>query len=168
MSELFELCVSEVLSNEGGFQANPADRGNWRGNKLIGTKYGISARAFPKIDIINLTSEDAKELYYDYYWKPSNLTGINNPEIILQIFDFGVNSGKRLAIRKAQRLARVKPDGIVGKITSRAINNYCGDFLKDYQHARKVYYEYLADKYPKSYKWSLRGWLKRIKYTKLF
>jgi len=167
MSKLFEACVSKVLDNEGGFQKNPADRGNWRGNKLIGTKYGISARSFPDVDIINLTIDEAKNIYQKYYWERLNLEGINNPEIILQIFDFSVNSGKSLAKRKAQRLAKVKADGIIGKITTKAINNYCGDFLKDYKHVRKVYYEYLADKYPNRYKWSLNSWLKRIN-KKLF
>ena len=167
MSELFELCISRVLDNEGGFQNNPADRGNWRGNKLIGTNYGISARSFPEVDIINLTMDQAKNIYHKYFWERLNFEGINNPEIILQIFDFGVNAGKRLAIRKAQKLAQVKADGIIGKITTRAINNYHGNYLKDYKHVRRVYYEYLADKYPKSYKWSLHSWLERIK-TKLF
>jgi len=167
MYELFELCVSKVLLHEAGFQRNPADRGNWRGNKLIGTKYGISARAFPNEDIRNLTVQRAKELYYRYYWTPLNVEGINNAEVILQILDFAVNSGKGLAIRKAQRLASVKADGKIGNITRTAINNYCGNFLRDYKHTRKIYYEYLADKYPNKYKWSLNGWLQRID-TKLF
>jgi len=167
MSELFKICVIQLLNNEGGFQADPKDRGNWRGNKLIGTKFGISARAFPDVDIVRLTIDGAKDIYYRYFWERLNLEGINNPEIVFQIFDFAVNSGKGLAKRKAQRLAKVKPDGIIGNITTKAINNYCGNFLKDYKHTRKIYYEYLADKYPERYKWALNGWLKRIE-TKLF
>jgi len=168
MTALFEACVAKVLDNEGGFQNNPADRGNWRGNKLIGTNFGISARSFPKVDIPNLIMEEARDIYYEYFWKKLNLEGINNPEIVLQIFDFAVNAGKSLGVRKAQRLTKVKADGTIGEITTQAINRYCGDFLKDYKHARKIYYEYLANKYPKSYKWSLKGWLIRIEHTKLF
>ena len=168
---LFHECVEVILDNEGGFQNNPNDPGNWVGGFrtgiLVGTKYGIAAKFFPDVDIKNLTRHDAADLYYEYYWKRMNLEGINNPEIVLQIFDMGVNAGKANAIRKAQRLAEVKPDGIMGDVTKKAINNYCGDFLFAYKHARKVYYEWLAENKPWAKKF-LKGWLNRVEETRLF
>ena len=58
---VFERCLKVVIRNEGGFQAHPSDRGNYRYNEntgewdLVGTKYGIAARFFPHVDIANLS-----------------------------------------------------------------------------------------------------------------
>ena len=168
---LFDECIKVVLKNEKGFQNNPNDPGNWIGGfhvgRLVGTKYGITAKFFPDVDIKNLTPERAKQIYFNHYWKPMELEGINNPEIVLQIFDFGVNIGKRLAIKKAQRLAEVDDDGICGAETTHAINQYCGNFLSTYKHVRRIYYEWLAEKY--SYQREFfEGRLKRVEKTKLF
>lgn len=168
MSELFNKCIEIILKNEGGFQNNPNDSGNWVGGfktgKLVGTKYGIAAKFFPDEDIKNLTIERAKEIYYDSYWFKMNLEGIRSHEAVLQIFDFGVNAGTRRSIKKAQQIALVETDGYVGKQTIEAINNYKGDFVKDFKHTRRVYYENLADRKPNN-KGFLDGWLKRVDHT---
>lgn len=168
MSELFNKCIEIILKNEGGFQNNPNDSGNWVGGfkigKLVGTKYGIAAKFFPDEDIKNLTIKRAKEIYYQKYWLKMNLEGIKSHEAVLQIFDFGVNSGTRRSIKKAQQITLVKTDGYVGKQTIEAINNYEGDFVKDFKHTRRVYYENLADR-KKNNKGFLGGWLKRVDHT---
>jgi lysozyme family protein len=164
---MFEKCIEVILRNEGGFQKNPIDSGNWVGGyktgKLVGTKYGIAAKFFPDEDIKNLTIERAKELYKERYWNKMGLYGIDN-EIALHIFDFGVNSGPRTAIKKAQRLAGTLADGVFGNMTMKAINNYDGDFLEDYKDVRRNYYRYLADRRP-SQNVLLKGWLNRVEHT---
>ena len=169
---IFNECIEVILNNEGGFQRNPDDPGNWVGGfrvgRLVGTKYGIAAKFFPDVDIPNLTREQAKQIYYDHYWKRlGRIREINNPEVILQIFDFGVNAGVRLAVKRAQKLAGVASDGRLGPNTVAAINHYCGDFLWAYRHDRKVYYEYLSEKYTWA-KTFLSGWVFRVEHTKLF
>lgn len=159
MSENFKKCVQIILKNEGGYVNDPVDPGGE-------TNYGIAKRWYPDLDIKNLTIEQAEEIYYKNYWQKMKLDLIENINIALQIFDFGVNAGTSKAIKTAQQLAMVNQDGLNGINTSGAINNYMGDFVKDYKHARKVYYEYLADKNPTSKKF-LNGWLKRIEHTKL-
>lgn len=164
---LFNKCIEVVLKHEGGFQNNPNDIGNWVGGyktgKLVGTKYGIAARFFPDEDIKNLTKERAKVIYYNYYWLPMGLDGICRDASALEVFDFGVNAGKSRAIRTAQRLCGVTADGVCGDITRSAINNYDGDFVKDFKHARRVYYEYIASKRDNSV--FLKGWLNRVDTT---
>lgn len=59
--------------SEGGWQANPEDKGNWTGGKvgvgeLKGSKYGISAATYPNEDIKNLTPERAKEIFRTDWW----------------------------------------------------------------------------------------------------
>ena len=157
MTELFKRCIEIVLKSEGGYINHPTDPGGE-------TKFGIAKRFFPDEDIKNLTIERAKELYYQKYWLKMSLEGIECHEAILQIFDFGINAGTRNSIKKAQQIIMVKEDGCCGSQTRVAINNYEGDFVKDFKHVRKVYYEFLADRNPEL-KVFVRGWLKRIQHT---
>lgn len=87
----FENCVAEVLGEEGGYVNNPADPGGE-------TKWGISKRAFPNVDIANLTREAASALYKTHYWDPLaqfNLSGLYKKVA----FEAAINQG----------LTRVKP-----------------------------------------------------------
>jgi len=166
--KLFNKCIEVVLLHEGGLSMSKSDLGNWVGGyktgELKGTKYGIAARWFPDEDIINLTIDRAKTLYYLYYWLPMNLDGICRDASSLEIFDFGVNAGKGRAIRTAQQLVSTVKDGMMGPNTRSAINQYDGDFVADYKHARRVYYEYIATKRDNHV--FLQGWLNRVNKTK--
>ena len=56
----FEDAFARLIGNEGEFDDSPKDRGNWTGGaigvgELRGTKYGISAAAFPTLDIKAIT-----------------------------------------------------------------------------------------------------------------
>ena len=154
--DIFNKCMEVVFKHEGGYVNDPDDYGQE-------TNFGVAKRFFPNEDIKNLTKERAKEIYLYYYWLPMNLEGICNELSVLHIFDFGINAGKRRSIRTAQRLCDVKADGIVGAITIKAINNYKGHFAKDFAHARRVYYEYIATK--RNNQKFLRGWLNRVDST---
>lgn len=157
--ELFDKCIEVVLKNEGGYVNHPADPGGE-------TNYGICKRYFPDEDIKNLTKKRAKKLYFDNFWKPMSLWDIINPEIILQIFDFGINAGKRRAIKSAQKIVNVAQDGICGKMTTNSINEYPDNFLEKYKIERRYYYTNLAKRKPEL-KVFLRGWINRIDKTKL-
>ena len=164
---LFNKCIEVVLVHEGGYQCNPNDLGNWtesnRTGQLKGTKYGICARYFPLLDIKNLTVAKARDIYHLHYWLPMNLDGILNELSALHIFDFGVNAGKRRAIRTAQNIVGVKADGICGRITTRAINEY-NNFVEDYKNVRIQYYKSIAERDPQN-KTFLKGWLNRVDNT---
>ena len=150
----FKNCIPIILKHEGGYVNNPNDPGGE-------TNFGISKRSFPEIDIKSLTPEKAADIYYHFYWLPMKLDKINDENIQLELFDFGVNAGKSRAIKKVQQLCKIKQDGIIGQQTIEAINIYPGNFLKDYKHARRVYYEYIANRNTKL-KVFLKGWLKRV------
>lgn len=161
MTPLFDRCIRVVLRNEGGFQNNPADSGNWTGpnrtGELVGTKYGIAARFWPEEDIPNLSEERAKYLYYHYYWKPMGVEWLPD-EAALHIFDHGVNAGKGVAIRMAQRMVGVDADGRIGPVTRRAISAY-QTFVEDYKQERRAYYTAVARGKNAAF---LQGWLNRV------
>jgi lysozyme family protein len=172
---LSERCIDVVLRNEGGFQDNPNDPGNYVNGVLKGTNFGIAAKYFPSEDIKNLTRERAVELYLKYFWEPMNLEGINDDELVLQIFDFGVNAGRRRSIRLIQGIVNAEPvDGICGPITKGRINSFkpITKVQQDgkeieytaidlFREGRKHYYIDLANRNP-DLDVFLQGWLNRI------
>ena len=70
----FEQAFAIVVGHEGTFCAERRDPGNWSGGavgkgELRGTRFGISAAAYPTEDIANLTCAAAERIY------PSRLLG---------------------------------------------------------------------------------------------
>ena len=61
MAELFETAVDFILSVEAGLVNDPSDPGGL-------TKFGISQRAYPDVNIRDLTLDGAKTLYRKDYW----------------------------------------------------------------------------------------------------
>jgi lysozyme family protein len=121
----FEKAIQYVLSEEGGFQSNPKDKGNWTGGaigkgELRGTKFGISAASFPNEDIRALTRERAIQLYRQRYWEAAHCE-VAPPQVRLALLDAAVNCGVGTAVRWLQTAAHVDPDGIVGLNTRMAL-----------------------------------------------
>lgn len=82
----FDSAVEFVLQREGGYVNNPKDRGGE-------TKYGISKRSYPDLDIANLTPEQAKEIYRKDFWQAIDGDNIADPKAALVAFDAAVNHG---------------------------------------------------------------------------
>ncbi len=152
----FDYCIKIVLKNEGGYVHDPDDPGGE-------TKYGITKRQYPDLDIKALTVKEAADIYHKDYWFKMNMYLIIDKDSALQIFDMGVNAGPYRAIRISQQICRVDEDGIMGPVTAGAINNYDG-FVMDYKHARRVHYEFIAARRPSLRKF-LKGWINRVNHT---
>jgi len=86
----FEVAVDFVLAREGGYSNDSDDPGGE-------TKYGISKRAHPNVDIANLTIEGAVSIYFHEYWKP--LEHIEPSSMRFLVFDSGVQHGVARALR---------------------------------------------------------------------
>lgn len=74
-----------VLDHEGGYVNDPKDPGGE-------TKWGISKRYHPNLDIKNLTPEQASDIYYNEYWVPGKCSSLDHPLSVVQ-FDTCVNMG---------------------------------------------------------------------------
>lgn len=123
----FDEAFQRVLGEEGGYTADPADRGNWTSGvigqgMLKGTKFGISAFAYPGEDIQNLTVERARQIYLRDYWGPAGCDAVPDP-VKLPLFDTAVNSGVRGSIKLLQRAVGASPDGILGPRTLQAVQS---------------------------------------------
>ena len=110
----FATAIDRVLGIEGGYTPGlPGDPGGE-------TKFGISKRSYPNLDIKNLTREQAVSIYHNDFWLP--LHADQMPTVLaFQAMDFAVNSGIQTAIRKLQACLGVADDGHWGPVTQAAV-----------------------------------------------
>ena len=145
--------IDKVILREGGLVDHPADDG-----KI--TKYGISQRSYPDLDIRNLTKEDAADIYFrDFYQRP-RLDLISDHPVWSQVFDFGINAGMSRAVKLLQILVDSPADGGLGPNTAKALFSYNGNLCLEYYEGRVAYYERLVERRPKL-KVFIRGWKNR-------
>jgi len=167
MSEYFEKAFAETIGNEGGYVNDPADPGGE-------TQWGISKRAYPDMNIVSLTIRDAKAIYFHDYWDKLNLENLNSYLIAAEIFDTAINTGRRTAIRIAQRALNylgedLTEDGLIGPVTLAALNKWTAKderalfvCLNGFQF---MHYYSITQKRAKSKRFA-RGWTKRIQQYK--
>lgn len=109
----FDRFIDRLLSHEGGYVNNPADPGGE-------TKFGISKRSYPKVNIRRLTREQAVAIYRRDFWERSRADDLD-PALGFQLLDAAVNSGIDQATRWLQRAVGVADDGIIGPVTLGAL-----------------------------------------------
>jgi lysozyme family protein len=153
----FDEIIDDVLKSEGGSKVtkDPSDPGGT-------TKYGISQRAYPDLDIENLSEKDAKEIYYNDYWIPSKASQV--PAQIREIyFDMVVNFGRRGAVKVLQQACNGKNsydiavDGGIGPATLGACKNLEPERLRAY---RVLKFANIVIKKPSQEKYWF-GWFRR-------
>lgn len=161
----FDAAFRLTVGEEGGYDTNPKDRGNWTGGvvgvgELRGTKYGVSAAAFPRLDIKNLTLAQARALYARNYWA---LAGCDRlPEgVDAVVFDAAVNHGVNGAIRLLQRAVGVFQDGIIGPVTLKAVDDIGpSQVISRFRGVREAFFRAAAANNPNEAE-DLNGWLNR-------
>ena len=160
----FERAFKRTIGHEGGWVNNPNDPGGE-------TKYGVTKRDHPDLDIANLTLEQAKGIYFAEYWLPLGAKDLADEDVACKVFDIAINCGTRKAIEILQRAINfltpredeVAEDGSVGPVTIAAANALDPDLLllalrgEQYQHYRSLI---RSDKTTR-YETFARGWLRR-------
>ena len=150
----FNEIIEKVLEHEGGYVNDPKDLGGE-------TKYGITKRFYPDVDIKNLTIEQAKEIYRKDYWDRNRVESL--PQNLWHIyFDMCVNMGKRTAVKVLQRAAvnkgrDIEVDGGLGPATIGALKGVELDRVRAF---RVKYYVDLITARPEQEKFFL-GWFRR-------
>ena len=140
--------LERCLGHEGGYWDDPVGGP---------TKWGISQRAYPELHIKDLTIEQAAWIYIKDYINPLGL--YNYPSGIgFQLFDFGVNSGPKTAIKQLQQALGLKDDGIVGPKTRARLAETSDSDLVMLILAERL--EFMAD--CKNFLANARGWNRRI------
>jgi len=124
--EAFEQAFAIVIGNEGGYTANAADPGNWTSRRCgvgecRGTNWGISAAAYPQLDVRALTVAQAQEIYRRDYWDRTGCSRLP-PPLALLVFDAAVNNGVERAVCWLQAALGISQDGVIGPAVLAAIN----------------------------------------------
>lgn len=120
----FDRAFDLVLGHEGGYQNRYSDRGNWTSGKVgvgerKGTKWGISAMAYPDHDISRMDVHEAKAIYLRDYWNP--VMPQLPPGVAFECFDAQVNTGR--GVKFLQMAVGTRADGIWGPASKRALES---------------------------------------------
>ncbi|HLW69392.1 MAG TPA: glycosyl hydrolase 108 family protein [Candidatus Binataceae bacterium] len=158
----FVAALEQVLGDEGGLVDDPADGGGE-------TKYGISQRQYPEVDIAGLTRTAAAAIYYRDWWARYDYSAL--PAAIgSKLFNLAVNLGPEPAARCVQRALRacgheVGEDGVLGPATRAAAAAVDGEALLAAlrSEAAGVYREIAAGRSREAAERErfLAGWLRR-------
>ena len=149
MSEKFDRALQFVLAHEGCFSDDLNDSGGL-------TRWGISQKAHPDVNISNLTKEQATEIYRNEYWGTCRCDDMPSA-LAFVVFDMAVNQGVGVAIRDLQKLVGVKVDGIIGPdtLTAISVNSMIGNLIMNLTTER-IYRYMLTGKTV-----YIKGWAKR-------
>lgn len=113
---VFERAVEVVLKHEGGYVWHPRDPGGE-------TNFGISKRAYPHLNIKELTREQAAEIYRKDYWEKCKIETLPEP-LRLMVFDTAVNMGPQRAIGLLQAVVGATVDGSLGPETLALVERF--------------------------------------------
>lgn len=142
----FDKAFADVVDIEKSFSDDPRDPGNWTGGKvnvgsLNGTMYGVSAAAYPSIDIKNLTVSKAKAIYLSDYWDKCKCDTLPD-QVACALFKQAVNMGVAGGIKAFQRSLDAQViDGVIGPVTigyasrlppAEVIENFLTQCAKEY------------------------------------
>lgn len=137
----FQKGMDFVLIWEGGYVNDPNDPGGE-------TKFGISKRAHPELDIKNLTRQDAEEVYWKDYWGKAGCHGIDDGRLQIALFDTAVNLGTSRARSMLKRTCELPTNKV--------------DYAEILLILRKYYYVDLAISEDRFQKY-IKGWLNRVR-----
>jgi len=155
----FYYAVERLLQEEGGYVNDPDDPGGE-------TKYGITKRTYPQLDIASLTKFDAERIYREDWWTPLHLEGIDDREVAAKTLSLCVNMGGAYGIKMLQRACRatggaVADDGRLGHVTLASVNvSDWKALLAALKSEAAGHYRLLVERRPVNKKY-LKGWLNR-------
>lgn len=158
-SEKFEKAIVIVLRHEGGYVNDRADPGGE-------TKFGITKRTYPRLDIKNLTVEQAKDIYYNDWWMKNNYEALQDYQVACKMFDTAVNVGHSQAVKFLQRACNasgknIDVDGDMGPQTIETANSIVPSVLiSAFRKQQAAFYQNLVARRPSLNKF-LKGWLNR-------
>lgn len=159
----FNVAYERMISNEGGYKLTSVE--NDRGGQ---TYAGISRNRWPDWagwKDIDKGSTPASELvrafYKQNFWFPIQGEHIDAQAIASNLFDFAVNAGPKTAIKLAQIVVGVTPDGVIGNKTLSALNSIDRSlFVAYYALAKITRYRDIVTK-DRSQSKFLLGWINR-------
>lgn len=169
--------IGIILEHEGGYVNNASDRGG-------PTNFGITQKTLSEHrgyavsvdEVKNMTEDEAREIYSNRYLTGPKIDKLPWPHPGICVFDIGVNSGPRRAIKMLQEVLNKAgfpcgaADGVIGPKTigaceeaQKEMGNYLQNALVE---DRIKFYLAIVSGNP-SQQIFLKGWLRRANSFKL-
>jgi lysozyme family protein len=155
----FKDSFGVLMAEEGGYTFDPNDFGGE-------TKFGISKRSYPHLDIFNLKMEQAEAIYYHDFWLKFHLDKIKDDLMATQLLLMTVNCSPQtfgtivqIAIKRCG--GSIEVDGVVGTQTIEAINKLPQVALGDAIRVGMVNFYIHRVTIDKSQKKYFEGWIRR-------
>lgn len=152
--DTFTAAFEQLMKSEGGYVNDERDPGGE-------TKYGISKRAYPELDIANLTKDEAMGIFRKDYWDRCCCDELP-PAVAICVADFAFNSGNYQAIKSLQSVVTEVCDGLIGPKTIAAVKKRnTKEVVETYCNARIAFLRGL-----KNFSIYGKGWIKRVEDVK--
>ncbi|MET3038358.1 glycosyl hydrolase 108 family protein [Chryseobacterium sp. NRRL B-14859] len=172
----FSKVAPIILKHEGGYVNHPADKGGPTNKGITLATWKQYAKEDVGIEnptlenLKQITDEQATIIYRKRYWEPKMFCEIKDERVSLMFYDWTITSGG--AVRQMQKLLKnefqqdIEPDGGMGPLTVKAINNVedQNKLLNRIAEIRKQYYTDLTYTNGKKNEQDqfLTGWLNRV------
>jgi len=171
----FDLCFEKTMALDGGYKLHetPGDRGGM-------TYARISRNVWPDwtgwqlVDAGEIDSDRIKAMvrafYKTHFWNPIQGDIIGFQNVAFVIYDFAVNAEVSAAVKVAQSIVGVKPDGILGPKTIKKMAAYVTNereerqFAVEFSLARIYLYKGICLKHRSDLEF-LCGWINRVQKT---
>lgn len=101
----YETVFERIVGHEGSYVLDSRDPGRE-------TKFGISKRSYPNLNIKDLTLSQAKAIWFHDFWMP--VRDLPHRSVQFQLCDAAYHHGFHNAIQFLQRAVGVADDGIWG------------------------------------------------------
>ncbi len=153
----FQAYTDEVIRIEGGYVNDPVDPGGE-------TKYGITLNTARRFGyngrMIDLTKEEAKEIYRKGYWNNTIAPYIAH-DVAFNYYLLMIHAGQRQATKILQRAVGVEADGVAGVKTMNAISQKSPEEIAGYLYFETLDF-YVSISPNTKYKY-LKGWRNRLR-----
>ncbi len=159
----FNTAIELVLSVEGGYVFDKKDPGGE-------TKWGISKRSYPHLNIKDLTRDQAKLIYFRDFWNANRYGEIESQLLANKILDMCVNMGAHSANSYIQMAIWTMPDssyqiiaadGSIGSKTLELTNRYGLDLISPLIAYCVMHYTIIKYTNRENYEEHKNGWFKR-------
>lgn len=174
-----QVIADFIRTWEGGLSLHKADTGNWVGNVLVGSKYGVTAAALAnhrRVSVSSITPqimrdlaiEEAAEIGYKNYYDKPQLDLLPWNRVTASLLDAGWGMGPPQAIKLMQRIVEAADDGKIGPQTAGLYSRYLeahGEVALacEFAFARINFYIDITEKRPSNLQF-LNGWTARTAY----
>jgi len=162
----FDKDLINTLRYEGGITNDNGVLTNYGIRQDIYDFY-LKSNKLPNKSVKDLNYGEVRDFYEKEYYKKPKIDQL--PEDIQGlVFDSSVNLGQVTTIKQLQRVVGSKPDGIVGKNTIKAIDNFIKNnsmerLKEEIIYSRADHYQLLHSSKPERYGKYTEGWMNRLR-----